>query len=238
MEASGTGFKVLQFDWNPQGHEPPGVYDLPHFDFHFYYISDAERLAIPANETYPVAPQFLPAAYSQPGPTVPEMGGHALDLTGPEFNGGVFGQTFIYGYNRGQEIFLEPMLTKAYLEALSSVARFNIRQPSQYTISTLPALVPTTGEYAYDSATDTYTIRVGDFVSLVAVLPNPEHCSCQFSVFRQCSCSVHAGGNAINSSWTTRHPEFAGFDTGWPMRFDSSPECTSSLDHVWMSRRR
>ncbi len=37
-EAAGTGFRVLQFDWNPHGHEPLGIYDLPHFDFHFYYI--------------------------------------------------------------------------------------------------------------------------------------------------------------------------------------------------------
>jgi hypothetical protein len=34
-------------DWNPHGHEPVGVYDLPHFDFHFYYVSNEERLGIP-----------------------------------------------------------------------------------------------------------------------------------------------------------------------------------------------
>ena len=23
-------------DWNPKGHEPAHIYDLPHFDIHFY----------------------------------------------------------------------------------------------------------------------------------------------------------------------------------------------------------
>lgn len=74
-EAAGTGFRVLQFDWNPHGHEPLGIYDLPHFDFHFYYISDSERMGIPANETFPVASQSLPVDYSQPGPTVQRWAG-------------------------------------------------------------------------------------------------------------------------------------------------------------------
>lgn len=66
------------------GHEPPGIYDLPHLDFHFYYISDSDRMAIPAGQLFPVAPQFLPPDYSQPGPTVPMMGRHSEDLTSPE----------------------------------------------------------------------------------------------------------------------------------------------------------
>jgi hypothetical protein len=171
-EGSGTGFNVLQFDWNPEGHEPLGIYDLPHFDFHYYYISDAERMAIPANETAPVSPQFLPSDYSQPGPTVPEMGGHALDLTGPEFNGGTFTHTFIYGFHRGQEIFLEPMLTQAYMQGLSGSSTFAIRQPSVYGMASLPSLVPGSARYSYDSSNDLYTISVGDFLSPTEV-PEP-----------------------------------------------------------------
>jgi hypothetical protein len=30
-------------NWNPHGHIPPGVYDLPHFDFHFY-IEPIEKI--------------------------------------------------------------------------------------------------------------------------------------------------------------------------------------------------
>src|SRR5690348_14444530 len=46
-QAAGTGFTVLGLDWNPQGHPPPGIYDVPHFDFHFYYIPDSYRTTIP-----------------------------------------------------------------------------------------------------------------------------------------------------------------------------------------------
>jgi len=37
-------------DWNPQGHEPPHVYDVPHFDVHFYIISNEDRLVIGPND--------------------------------------------------------------------------------------------------------------------------------------------------------------------------------------------
>src|SRR5690348_11264640 len=29
-----TPFDHLEVDWNPNGHEPVGIYDKPHFDFH------------------------------------------------------------------------------------------------------------------------------------------------------------------------------------------------------------
>jgi hypothetical protein len=172
-EGSDSGFQVLEFGWNPQGHEPPGVYDLPHFDFHLYYISNADRMAIPGGQTSPAAPQFRPANYSEPGPTVPMMGGHSEDLSGPEFNGGTFTHTIVYGFHSGQQIFVEPMLTRAYLQGLSGASTFAIRQPSQYALSPMPALVPGTVRHAYDSSSDLYTVSVGDFVAPTAAVPEP-----------------------------------------------------------------
>ena len=175
-QASGTGFTTLAVDWNPQGHPPPGIYDVPHFDFHFYYIPDSFRATIPGGQVSPVAPQFLPAGYDQPGPTVPMMGGHASDLTSPEFNGQKFTQTFIYGYYNGQEIFLEPMASQAYLEGLAgsttSTDNFTVRQPSQYGLASLPSLVPSTIQYAYNQSDDLYTISVGGFITPTAT-PEP-----------------------------------------------------------------
>lgn len=175
-QAAGTNFSTLELDWNPQGHPPPGVYDVPHFDFHFYYIPDSLRTTIPGGVLSSVPSQFLLAGYSQPGPTVPMMGGHSLDLTSPEFNGGHFSQTFIYGFYGGQEAFVEPMATQAYLEGLAgagtSAQSFAIRQPNQYGLPVLPSLVPTTVQYSYNSADDRYAIAVGNFVSPVAT-PEP-----------------------------------------------------------------
>ena len=39
-EAAGMGYDHIVVDWNPHGHVPPGVYDVPHFDFHFYLIGE------------------------------------------------------------------------------------------------------------------------------------------------------------------------------------------------------
>jgi hypothetical protein len=164
-QASGTGFTVLGLEWNPHGHEPPGVYDRPHFDLHFYYIPDSKRMTIPGGVIGAVDPKLLPPGYSQPGPTVPMMGGHSVDLTNAEWNGGTFTQTFIYGFYEGREIFLEPMVTQAYLESLTvGSSSFQIRQPGVYGQETVPQLVPTTVTYAYDRESDLYTISLGDFV--------------------------------------------------------------------------
>ena len=119
--AACTPFKHALLDWNPRGHEPPGVYDLPHFDFHFYMQSDAERLAIPPYEVdnskflkYPDA-AYLPAVYVPTPGGVPQMGTHWVDVTSPELNGETFTQTFIYGTYDGKVTFFEPMITLAFL---------------------------------------------------------------------------------------------------------------------------
>ena len=45
-QASATPFNHIAFDWNPLGHIPPGIYDVPHFDAHFYLMTTDERLKI------------------------------------------------------------------------------------------------------------------------------------------------------------------------------------------------
>jgi hypothetical protein len=41
-----TPIEHVVLNYNPDGHGPPGVYDHGHFDFHFYTISNDERLSI------------------------------------------------------------------------------------------------------------------------------------------------------------------------------------------------
>lgn len=119
-----TAFRHVLLNWNPRGHEPPGVYDTPHFDFHFYVIDNAERLAIdPADpefqqkaERKPDA-QWIPARYVMPAPLAfARMGVHWVDTTSAELMGQPFTRTLIYGSWDGRVIFVEPMITKAYLE--------------------------------------------------------------------------------------------------------------------------
>ena len=136
-----TPYQFVELDWNPGGHEPAGVYDIPHFDFHFYVVSREVRASI-----VPTDPQYAQQAASLPGAefrapfyidaataagapagavAVPQMGLHWLDVRSPELQRMTghpeafkpFTKTFIYGSWNGQFIFDEPMITRAYIMA-------------------------------------------------------------------------------------------------------------------------
>lgn len=137
QKASATPFKHVMLDWNPHGHEPAGVYDLAHFDFHFYMTTEAERLAIPLYEQDSLkfknlpAPGYMPATYFPIPGGVPQMGTHWLDMNAPEINGQVFSQTFLYGSYDGKVTFYEPMITKAFLDANQAFVR-DIAVPTKF----------------------------------------------------------------------------------------------------------
>ncbi len=131
-----TPFKFVELDWNPAGHEIAGIYDVPHFDFHFYTITPEQRNAIdPADaqfqqraDRHPAA-ELRPAFYSTmtppgaPTPAVPRMGVHWIDVRSPEIQGLLghpdkarpFTTTFIHGSWDGDFIFAEPMITRAFI---------------------------------------------------------------------------------------------------------------------------
>ncbi|MCM4171609.1 hypothetical protein DHD32_08965 [Arenibacter sp. TNZ] len=115
-----TPFNHVLFDWNPHGHEPPGVFDVPHFDVHFYLTSVAAREAIPIYpeamaqfDNYP-PPGYLPDDYKAPGGTeVPMMGTHWVPISFiPPFS-----NVLLYGTYDGELTFIEPMNTVAYIES-------------------------------------------------------------------------------------------------------------------------
>ena len=136
-------FQFVELDWNPGGHEPPGVYDVPHFDFHFWTASRAAREAVvPSDPRYQQKADMLPpeterpphyvvaAPPGAPAPGVPLMGVHWTDVRSPELQG-MFGKpeayrpfttTFLYGSWEGEFTFLEPMITRAYILAKKSAA--------------------------------------------------------------------------------------------------------------------
>jgi hypothetical protein len=131
-KASATPFKHIWLNWNPAGHEPPGIYDLPHFDIHYYLISNAEREAMD-NAKLDILPDasYFPTNYISPGPGIPTMGNHWLDVTSPELNGQTFTQTFIMGSYNSKVVFYEPMITKAFLQAQTNYER-SIPQPAKF----------------------------------------------------------------------------------------------------------
>lgn len=127
----GTPFRFVGLDWNPVGHPPMGIYDAPHFDIHFYTITEGERdlidpahpdFAIKASRVPDVA--LAPAGYlphhmlEQADPaalTVPRMGLHWVNPAGAEFAGGPFTAALLYGSWDGDFIFIEPMVARDFL---------------------------------------------------------------------------------------------------------------------------
>ncbi len=139
-EGSLTPFTTVMLDWNPHGHPPEHVYDKPHFDMHFYMMSETERKMIPEYEEdstgfvqYP-APTYLPANYIPIPGGEAMMGTHWADITSPELSQTApqpFTQTFIYGSYRGNVTFYEPMATLDFLTKTSTYTR-DIPQPQKF----------------------------------------------------------------------------------------------------------
>lgn len=129
-------YKHVLLDWSPHGHEPPGVYDLPHFDVHFYITSAEERESIGLQEDPDPAPgmQYVPEDYWQMPGVVPGMGSHWADLRAPELDpasGEIFTHTFILGSFGGWWTFWEPMVTLEFLQSKPKV-EVPVRQPQAW----------------------------------------------------------------------------------------------------------
>lgn len=151
-QLSGMPLKWALVNWNPHGHGAPGVYDVPHFDFHFYTQPKAERDAIRpgpcgiivncedfARGSIPVPPAYLPADYTDLQMVEVAMGNHLLDQTSPEWNGAPFTRTFIFGSYDGKISFLEPMITHAWLQGLATGQNASgcrpVKQPQAWQIA-------------------------------------------------------------------------------------------------------
>lgn len=162
-----TAFTHLTAEWNPEGHDPEHVYDKPHFDFHFYKMSLAQRLQIApySPETAALYDKLPPAGYipatfiPTPG-GVPQMGKHWVDTKGDELNGKPFTKTFIYGSYNGAVNFYEPMVTLEHLKsgAESSTA---FEQPMHFAPDS--TYYPTKYEITRDAKKHTHTISLTDF---------------------------------------------------------------------------
>lgn len=162
-EASATGFDHVGLNWNPKGHDPEGVYNVPHFDFHFYLISPAERERITTRGDdlervrKPLPAEFVPEGYVlAPASEEPGMGLHWVEPHSHEFHGKAFTHTFIYGSYNGRMIFLEPMITKAFLETRPNIT-VPIKLPAKYQ---KPGYYPTRYSVKYDPESREYTVSI------------------------------------------------------------------------------
>jgi hypothetical protein len=160
-----TPFRHVVLNWNPAGHEPAGVYDTPHFDFHFYTIEEAERHAIVPDASFEAkaarhpSGEELPAGYVA-AVAVPMMGMHWLDPQTPELHGRPFTQTFIAGTWDGRTTFLEPMITKAFLLGRPQFSA-PIPEVKRHAVA---GWYPRSYAIRWDAPTREYRIALRDFV--------------------------------------------------------------------------
>lgn len=158
-----TGYREVFVDWNPQGHPPPDIYTVPHFDFHFYAIgadevaqvtfTGATDPAINVSDNGLVPPDYQVV----PDTHVNKMGVHAIDMTGPEFHGKPFTSTFIYGYYKGRLIFVEPMVTRAFLLTKPDVTH-RAKVPAHYSVS---GYYPGSYGVRYEPGGNDYLVELG-----------------------------------------------------------------------------
>ena len=156
-------FSHFVANWNPKGHIPAGVFDVPHFDFHFYLISPQVRDGITAVGDdlakmlkNPEA-RYIPKDYmTVPGAAEPRMGNHWLDLGQSEFHGKPFTVDFIYGFYTGELAFIEPMATRAFLQTKPSFTA-PIKQPAEFLVH---GYYPTSYSVKYDPAGKCYTVAL------------------------------------------------------------------------------
>jgi hypothetical protein len=118
-----TQITHISFDYAFHGHGPEHIYDVPHFDVHYYMISEQEKNSItltdPKIDILPPA-SSIPKNYI-PGPNEAKMGKHWVDSTSHEFHGKDFTTTFVYGSYNGKFTFLEPMISVNYLKTKPNV---------------------------------------------------------------------------------------------------------------------
>lgn len=156
-----TAFEHIVINWNLHGHPPAGIFTVPHFDFHFYTITNEERLAIPI---YPLAMAafdnlppagYMPASYFPDPGGIPQMGKHWGNRSVAP---GTFTKTMIYGSYNGEVSFTEPMIPRSVL--LSGVPfSLPFAQPNLFAEHTY---YPTRYNFFVDNGK--YYVTLSDFV--------------------------------------------------------------------------
>jgi hypothetical protein len=176
-------FKWAQVNLNPMGHIPPGIYDKPHFDVHFFLEGISETFAIQSGPcgpefvrcdqfklaTKPVPPNYIHSDYKSVDAVAPAMGNHLIDLTSPEFHGQKFTRTMIYGSYDGKITFYEEMLTLDYLR--SQTEKCNPIKPSRAVA--LSGYYPTVSCIRHDPAKKEYSVSLEKFTLRESSLPEP-----------------------------------------------------------------
>lgn len=148
---------------------PPPIYGTPHFDRHFYTISQATRQQITATGADAVKAyktpdaSLIPTGYVlAPDSAVPGEGSYWINPQAPEFQGTPHGfeHTFIYGFYDGKIDFLEPMISRTALEQHQTFDEAIARPVRYWTSGAYPSRYST----SYNAQTRDFRIALNSFV--------------------------------------------------------------------------
>ena len=168
-----AGMTEFTLFWEPHGH-PPSTFMTPHFDFHFYNIPTAERMAIDCKDVskpaelapgYALPDEKLPPEVAKMvgtdvliGICVPQMGMHSL-LESELQATTTFRGTMVVGYWKTKPIFIEPMISKAMLLEKKS---FDLPIP---TVPGMTGPHPTVFRAEYDATANSYKFTFSGFTT-------------------------------------------------------------------------
>lgn len=157
----------VSLDWNPHGHEPETLFGAPHFDVHFYTVSQQERTTwTPADPQFDAklvlapAAKYMPAGYIQFPGGVPMMGAHWGDSADPTYapGGPAFTEVLLWGSYDGRMVFIEPMITNAFFLSRAELSE-TIAQPEAVQQT---GYYPETYTVRYDEQRNAYVVALRD----------------------------------------------------------------------------
>ena len=167
-------FRWVGVNWQVHGHVPPGIYDLPHFDFHFYLVSEEAVRGIGTGPcgifmdcahferaTQPVPQKYVDHRHVNVGAAVAAMGNHLIDTTAPEFAKPPrkFTHTWIFGAYDGRITFYEPMITHEFFMSRPNICT-PIKQPQAWQIA---GYYPTRYCIRFHQRANKYTVSLEGF---------------------------------------------------------------------------
>lgn len=170
-----TFLNHVELGTQPDGHEAPLSFvnpqrnRVPHFDFHFYAIPEAQVWEIPEIRPWPnpllpdVAPHRLPVGYMQPVFSAFQMGRHSNPLYS-KLDPNVLETTMIAGFlpDASQLHFIEPMISREFLLKRNDF-ELPVPMPAEFGKS---MLYPTKCHAEYDALLDAYHFIFSEFVAV------------------------------------------------------------------------
>lgn len=169
VEAQTTVLNHIEVTYQPTGHAPPGIYDVPQFDVSFFRVSQQERQAFQTvgqtnfDMAYkvPDAEHVPPTYFLEPGSAVPTFGAQEVFFQAPELVGKGFTLSTNYLYYNATMVGIQPLVGTSFLK--QHVNRVDdIETPLKFPIG---GFWPSKTAVRYDAGTQEYTIALEGFVS-------------------------------------------------------------------------